>query len=166
MPQVAATDFDFLLGEWVVRNRRRDDYRPQSTSDGWSEFESRVHARPILGGAGVVDTYFFPDFPGRGEQHGFALRLVDIREDIWRVWWASSSSSGSLDSPVVGRFCNGTGLFAGGESYRGSLALVRTRYYEIRPDSLRWEQVFSFDEGQTYEPNWTMDFQRHELTAE
>lgn len=166
MQQVATMDFDFLLGDWAVRNRRRNDYRPEGAAEGWSEFESKACAKPILGGSGVVDTYSFPEFPGRGEEHGFALRLVDVRENVWRIWWASSSSGGSLDSPLVGRFWDGAGLFTGGERYRGSLVLVRTRYDEIRPDSLCWEQAFSFDEGKTYEPNWTMHFQRLDKATE
>jgi hypothetical protein len=45
-------------------------------------------------------------------------------------------------------------------TYDGRSVLVRTRYTQITPTSLRWEQAFSFDPGQTFETNWVMQFQR------
>jgi hypothetical protein len=153
---VRATSFEFLVGEWRVRNLRLDALFPRGT---WRSFDSSVTARRILGGCGVVDTYFFPNFPGRGETHGFALRLLET-PDVWRVWWASTSWPGCLDQPVVGGFVDGEGIFFGRDTYGGRRVLVRTRYNEITETSLRWEQAFSFDDGESYQTDWIMLFER------
>jgi hypothetical protein len=152
--------FEFLLGIWDVRNRRLDDPRPTRVGDSWSEFESRVHAWKILGGAGVADSYAFRSFPGRGESHGFALRLFDSATDVWRIWWAASSPGGRLDPPLVGSFIDGVGAFAGEDELDGQQILVKTRYSEVTLESLRWEQAFSFDRGRSFETNWVMNFRR------
>lgn len=153
-------NFDFLLGSWRIHNRKLKTLLPEEERTGWYEFVSTADVRPILGGTGVVDTYWMPEFPGRGEFHGFALRLVDPATQIWTIWWAASNGAGRLDPPVAGRFVNGEGHFAGEDSYDGRSVLVRTRYTQITPTSLRWEQAFSFDPGQTFETNWVMQFQR------
>jgi hypothetical protein len=37
---------------------------------------------------------------------------------------------------------------------------VRFRWSHITPVSARWEQSFSFDDGQTFDVNWVMEFSR------
>lgn len=157
--RVGATNFDFLLGAWRVKNRRIDDLLFHDARR-WDEFESVVTARPILGGGGVLDRYEFPDFPGRGTFHGVCLRLVHRPTDRWKVWWASSASGGLLDPPVVGGFVNGEGIFHGDDSYGSRPVKVRTRYSSITAVSFRWEQTFSFDGGRSYQADWIMEFER------
>jgi hypothetical protein len=154
------TNFDFLLGTWRIENRKLKNIRPEEEQTVWYEFESTAEVRPVLGGAGVVDTYSMPDFPERGEFHGFALRLVDPPTLRWTIWWAASNGQGRLDPPVFGRFVDGEGRFAGEDSYDGRRVLVHTSYTEITPTSLRWEQAFSFGPDQPFETNWVMHFHR------
>lgn len=153
------TSFEFLIGSWWIENRKLRTLLPEEERTGWFEFESTAEARPILGGAGVVDLYSMPEFPG-GALRGFALRLVDPQTDRWTIWWAASSAPGRLDPPVVGGFVNGEGHFSGEDAYAGRRVLVRTAYTEITDVSLRWEQAFSFDAGRTFETNWVMQFHR------
>jgi hypothetical protein len=155
-----ATTFDFILGDWSVHNRRRNDYRPDRAAAGWSEFPSRMQASPILGGWGVIDTYDFHQFPGRGPGHAIALRLGDPQASLWRIWWGSTFRAGSLDAPVVGGFVRGEGVFAGEDSFMGATVLVLTRYSDITSEAFRWEQMFSFNGGETWATNWIMGFHR------
>ena len=157
--RVRAANFDFLLGAWRVRNRRIDDLLSDEGRP-WDEFESIVTARSILGGGGVLDRYEFPDFPGRGRFYGVCVRLVHPPTDRWKVWWASSTSGGLLDPPVVGGFVDGKGIFHGDDSYGSHPVKVRTCYSSITPVFFRWEQTFSFDGGRSFQADWIMEFER------
>src|SRR6187401_2197137 len=48
-------DFDFLVGDWKLRNRKLKSRLTHS--DEWTEFESAVEMRQILGGMGNIDNY-------------------------------------------------------------------------------------------------------------
>jgi hypothetical protein len=148
-------DFDFLFGTWYVKNRKR--VRPLVQGDDeWIEFEGQVEARPILGGVGNIDTFKAPDFPGRPGFEGFTLRLFEPETGLWRIWWASSIGNGEIDPPVVGRFRNGLGRFVCEEVIEGVPVRVRYDWKDIRAASVTWEQSFSFDNGETWDPNWIM----------
>ena len=152
-------DFDFLVGTWTVKNRTRRTREPEAQAE-WVEFQSEVESRPILGGLGNVDTYHVADFPGRGEFHGFALRLYEPSTGLWRIWWASTVVPGRLDPPLAGRFTDGEGHFEGDDDLDGEPITIRFLWSEITPTSARWEQAFSFDGGRTFEVNWVMEFRR------
>jgi hypothetical protein len=152
-------DFAFLVGRWRVANRQLADYFDPSC-DEWREFESACESRAILGGLGNCDTYEIPDYPGQSEYRGFALRLFDPEDRVWRIWWASTVGSGHLDTPVVGRFENGRGRFECGDVFQGRTFTMRYEWTDITPTSARWEQSFSFDGGESFRPNWTMLFER------
>ena len=152
-------DFDFLFGSWLVGNRKlQDPLSPEPTP--WLEFEAAVESRPILAGLGNCDTYHVRDFAGRGETHAFALRLFDPETRLWRIWWASTGGGGQLDTPVVGRFEAGEGLFEADDVLEGRQVRVRFVWTAITPSSARWQQSFSFDGGETFEDNWIMDWRR------
>jgi hypothetical protein len=151
-------DFDFLFGEWTIANRKLE--APLAADAKWLEFGAMVEVRPILGGLGNVDLYSAPDFPGRPGYHGFGLRLLDPETGLWRIWWASTTGSGQLDTPVVGRFRDGEGRFECDDLLDGRAVKVRFDWKDIAPSSARWEQSFSFDDGGTYETNWIMELTR------
>jgi hypothetical protein len=122
--------------------------------------ESRATSGPILGGLGNYDTYSAPQFPGRPGFEGFALRLFDTDAGLWRIWWASTSGGGQLDTPVVGRFDEGVGRFECEDVIGGKATRVRYEWKDITAESAHWEQSFSFDESRTFELNWVMEFVR------
>jgi hypothetical protein len=154
-------DFDFLVGRWRVANRKLADPLAEPSSE-WLEFDATVESRPILGGLGNCDAYDAPAFPGRENYQGFALRLCDPETGAWRIWWASTTGRGRLDTPVVGRFTDGVGLFECEDTIGGHDLTVRFEWQDITPSSARWVQSFSFDGGETFVPNWIMDFTRLE----
>jgi hypothetical protein len=147
-------DFDFFIGSWQQENRKR--VKPLVPDDDeWVEFESFSEARPILGGLGNVDTFSAPQFPGRPGFEGFSLRLFEPETGLWRIWWASTVGSGHLDPPVLGRFDDGVGLFECDDELEGVALKVRFTWKNITSVSAVWEQSFSFDDGATWDPNWT-----------
>ncbi len=121
-------DFDFLHGRWDVQNRKLKD--PFDDKSGWLEFRARVETKPILHGLGNVDAYSAPDFPGRPQFEALALRLYDIENGVWRIWWASTAGGGQLDTPVVGRFRDGRGAFECDDTLAGrAIAFVFGRLH-------------------------------------
>ena len=144
---MGATDFDFLPGRWEVRNRRL-------VGDRWEEFDAISEAEAMLGGLGNVDHFHAPGY------EGFSLRLYDPERDVWRIWWSSTARPGRLDPPVEGRFEDGVGRFEADDVLDGVPLRMRFDWTEITGDSARWDQAFSFDDGKTWEPNWTMWLRR------
>ncbi|WP_399891877.1 hypothetical protein ACGH7X_32265 [Streptomyces sp. BBFR51] len=149
----SAHDFDFLHGDWEVRNRRRADFLdPRS---GWEEFSGTTRCRPLFGGAANVDEI---DMPRLGSQ-GMTLRLFDPESRRWSLYW-SSSRTGRLDPPVTGRFEGGRGEFLGEDTHDGRDVRVRFVWSGCRDTAARWEQAFSVDDGETWVTNWIMEFGR------
>jgi hypothetical protein len=151
-------DFDFLFGSWRIHNRRLDD--PFGDSESWSEFEAQSEAYPILSRLGNVQHFDAPEFPGRPGFQGYALRLLDPEEGVWRIWWASTAGRGRLEAPVLGGFRDGIGQFDGKDVINKREIRVRFLWTEITETSAHWEQSFSFDRGKTFVPNWIMLHER------
>jgi hypothetical protein len=151
-------DFDFLFGHWRIANRKLADLFDQDSE--WLEFEAASECRPILNGLGNRDAFVCPDFPGRGHFEGFTVRLLEPGTGLWRIWWTSTIGNGRLDTPVVGRFAGGTGRFECDDVLAGRQIRVRYDWEQPSPETCRWTQSFSFDGGETFEPNWIMDSTR------
>ncbi|MCX4742093.1 hypothetical protein [Streptomyces antibioticus] len=146
-------DFDFLHGEWLVHNRRRTDFLDPDS--GWEEFPATSRCLPLFGGAANLDEI---DLPHLGFQ-GLTLRLFEPVRRTWALHW-SSSTTGTLFPPVVGRFENGLGHFHGDDTHDGKDVRVRFVWSGISADTAHWEQAFSVDGGRTWLSNWTMAFSR------
>ena len=153
-------DFDFWVGaSWRGANRKR--VKPLVHGDDeWIEFEGWCEARPILGGLGNTDEFSAPDFPGRPGFEGFSLRLFEPETQLWRIWWASTVGTARIDPPVAGRFEDGIGRFECDEVIDGVALRTRYQWKDITPQSARWEQSFSFDQGSTWDTNWTVQHTR------
>lgn len=154
-----ASAFDFLFGRWTVANRKLRDPLSAGATE-WDEFTATAETRPIPGGLGNIDAYSAAEFPGRGEFHGMALRLFDRSDEVWRIWWASSASGGTLDTPVVGRFLDGHGVFECDDVIAGRELRIRYEWNRVSDTEAHWQQSFSFDHGDTWEPNWMMAWHR------
>ena len=154
-------DFDFLFGTWRIHNRKLVDPLAEPPND-WIEFEAWSEARPILSGLGNVDTYGAPDFPGRPGFEALTLRLFEPETGLWRIWWASTVGHGQLDTPVVGRFGDGRGVFECDDVLGGRDVRVRYEWLDMSAVSARWRQSFSFDAGKAWHTNWLMDLSRSE----
>jgi hypothetical protein len=153
--EATASDFDFWVGSWDVRNRWLR--RRLAGSDDWEEFDATVVARPLLDGVGNEDE-FRTDHAGGFI--GMSFRFFDPERRRWSIYWADSRRPGELDPPVFGTFSGDVGLFEGEDVYRGRPILVHFAWSGVTTPTPRWEQSFSDDGGRTWETNWVMDFAR------
>jgi hypothetical protein len=152
-------DFDFLFGDWRIRNRKLTDMT-DSRCDEWVEFDATGHALPILGGLGNVDTFSVPALPNGKSFEGATVRLFDTESRQWKIWWASDGAPGHLDPPVAGQFVDKHGVFYGEDAVEGKPVKVRFDWTAFDAHHARWDQAFSFDGGETWIHNWRMDFTR------
>jgi hypothetical protein len=152
----APTDFDFVIGNWLVKHRRLKERLANCTE--WLEFDGEMSTQKILGGFGNVEDNILrlPD----QEVRAIALRSYDQNTKNWSIWWLDGRFPGRIDVPVVGNFVDGVGTFFANDTFQEIPIFVRFVWRQIGVDLLRWEQAFSADEGESWETNWTMDFHR------
>jgi hypothetical protein len=141
-------DFDFLIGDWKLQNRKLKSRLARS--DEWTSFESMVTMHQILGGMGNIDKY--TELVSGKPYEGVALRLFNAKTKLWNIYWADSNS-GALDPPVVGSFANKVGHFFTRDTYKGQNIIVVFRWDVRNPQRPIWSQAFSADEGKTWEWN-------------
>jgi hypothetical protein len=151
----SATDFDFWMGSWDVRNRWLK--RRLAGSEDWEEFDATVVARPLLDGLGNEDEFRTEH---AGGFVGMSFRFFDPESRRWSIYWADSRRPGELDPPVFGTFSGDLGVFEGEDVFKGRPILVRFTWSGMTTPTPRWEQAFSDDGGRTWETNWVMDFTR------
>ena len=150
-------DFDFLIGSWLVANRRLRQRLVGCTE--WEEFDATSRAWPLLDGAANIDEFRFPDGAS-----ALTLRLFEPERRQWSLYWATSVY-GVLLPPVRGSFTDGVGTFYGDDvhsddSQAGTPVRVRYLWSGITATEARWEQAYSIDGEQTWETNWIMQLQR------
>lgn len=149
----AVHDFDFIHGRWTIANRRLQTRGVGA--DDWDVFASTAFCEPRLDGLVNVEQIACPE---RGWT-GMSLRSFDLERGVWSIWWISSLN-GQLQPPVSGVFQNGGCVLEGPDMDGDHPILARYIWSDIEPDTARWTQTFSYDEGATWEANWIMDFTR------
>jgi len=150
-------DFDFLIGKWKVDNRKLKS-RLSGCSE-WTEFEAQVDCRKILHGYGNIDS--FQTTIDRMPFEGMSLRLFSPKTRLWSIYWANNETV-ELDIPQVGSFDNKIGSFFARDTYEQKDIIVQFRWDKSNPNTPVWSQAFSPDNGQTWEWNWYMTFQRED----
>jgi hypothetical protein len=144
-------DFDFIDGEWTSKQWRLKQ-RGVGSSD-WDKFTGKHWAKVLLGGVANVDTV---EFPEKGWS-GSTFRNFDKAKQQWNIYWVNSRD-GHIDYPgQVGGFDGDLGLFYGNDFDDGKPVKVVYRWMKQGPRKARWEQAFSYDDGKTWETNWTME---------
>jgi len=154
-------DFDFLIGTWKVHNRKLKSRLSECSE--LAEFEAEVDCRKILNGFGNVDS-FQTTIDGRPFE-GMSLRLFSPQTRLWSIYWANSEIV-VLDVPQIGSFENSIGSFFAWDTHKEKDIIVQFRWDASNPDSPVWSQAFSADNGQTWEWNWYMTFQREGVAHE
>jgi hypothetical protein len=151
-------EFDFLTGEWRIRNQRLKS----AGGDAWDRFESEASCWSILGGIASIEELRIParQFSGMG------LRLFDVEKKIWHELWMNARS-GSLSGPgMPGGFHGTEAIFEAEDQDGDKRILVRSVWDRITPRSCRWQQAVSRDEGVSWESNWIMEWERVVVTAD
>jgi hypothetical protein len=145
-------DFEFLVGDWSVLNRRLK--QRNIGSDDWEEFPATFTGQELLEGVVSVDEMRCPT---KGFS-GCTVRTLDRAARNWSIYWINSES-GRLFQPVHGGFSNGRGEFYGDDDDNGRPVRVRFIWTQNGPNSAQWEQAFSLENG-GWETNWIMQFTR------
>jgi hypothetical protein len=148
-------DFDFNFGTWKTHVSRL--VHPLAGSTTWTEYDGVSVVRKVWDGKASL---FELQVQGpAGHIEGVGLRLYNPESHQWNLNW-TNSSIGVLDGAMIGEFEGGRGVFYGPDTFDGRRILVRNGFYDIEPDSSRFEQAFSTDGGKTWETNWVMTFTR------
>ena len=152
LPKGNISDFDFLHGDWQVRNRRL--VSRWTESDEWEEFPGTSRCEPRLGTGVNIEEIAFP---AQGFS-GFTMRVFNREKRQWAIYWINSDA-GVLFPPVHGGFTGDHGVFFGKDEDGGLPVHVRFFWSKLGPNAARWQQAFSRD-GLIWETNWIMDFTR------
>jgi hypothetical protein len=152
-PQAAALpdgrhDFDWDIGRWKVHVRRL--LHPLTGSTTWVEYDGTDVVRKVWDGRANLGEVELDGPTGHLEY--LTLRLYNPDSHQWSMN-ISSSATGVLGPPAVGRFEDGHGEFLDQEEYQGRRVLVRFEVSVLTPASCRFEQAFSVDGGRTWELN-------------
>jgi hypothetical protein len=143
-------DFDYLMGNWVLKDRKLKSRLTNSTE--WIEFESTVEMRKLLNGIGNMDIY--RTMVDGKPFEGVALRLFNPKTKLWSIYWADSNA-GVMDPPVVGSFDGNIGRFYAKDKFKGKDIIVVFHWDKTDPEKPVWSQAFSPDNGKTWEVNAT-----------
>ena len=149
-------EFDFLFGKWNVRNKKLVDPTDPKCDD-WVEFEGTSDVIPVLDGWGNIDRFFVPESSEQRAFEGLTFRLFNPSSSVWKIWWSSTRAPGVLDPPVEGCFVGDHGVFECHDVTNGTPVHVRFEWF-ADVTSPKWQQSFSWDGGQSWKLNWTMDF--------
>jgi hypothetical protein len=151
-PRVTS-DFDFLVGEWTVHNRRLRD--PLTGSTEWYETPATARGTTFQNGSISVDEMWYPEL-------GFAansIRLFSPADRTWTIYWVTSTD-GLLQDPVVGSWHDGTLVAEGPSRFREQPIIARYQWHSLTDESAIWEQAFRPTDSDTWETNWVMTWRR------
>jgi hypothetical protein len=142
-------DFDFLSGQWRIRNRRLKD-------GAWDQFDGEATVHGLLGGVASVEELRIParNFSGMG------LRLLDVERKLWADHWVNSRSGVLVPPPVWGSFTEGVGIWDSDDKDGEVPIIVRGAWDQIAPRSCRWYQASSRDGGKSWQESWVMQWSR------
>jgi hypothetical protein len=143
----SATDFDFLVGKWSVKNRR-------FSNNQWIEFDAELHMRKTINGLGNVENYY-STFNGKPFE-GQAVRLFNPQTKLWTVYWMDSNNPVMDAHPVTGSFENKLGKLYANDSLNGKPIIVLYQWDAADDKHPKWGQATSADNGKTWDWNWEM----------
>lgn len=152
-------DFDFLQGTWTNHNRRRTNALYPDREGVWQEFTASHVGLKYLDGKLIIEQ-FEGTLPDGEVRKALTLRTFDEQTQQWEIRWLDNYNPHDF-RPLRGKFENGVGLFYQViEAPDGQPLHIRFIWDTITEHTARWQQAFSFDEGQHWDTNWVMEFTR------
>ena len=144
-------DFDFMLGTWNVHTRMLKKLFVHSHD--WMDCYARITTKAFENGGGELEVGPIR-CPGAQPVSTITVRIYDASTHQWSLYWASDTTSLS-GPPQVGHFgSNGVGIFDTCYTYRGIPVVARYRWSVLPGDHPHFEQLYSNDNGKTWELNW------------
>jgi len=145
-------DFNFLMGNWTIRNRKLKTRLNNCTE--WNEFEARWKVKTMLNGLGNIENYYstIDDQPFEG----VAIRFFDQKTKLWSIYWSDINRTGPLSAPIKGSFYGDLGVFYMKDRYEDKEILVKYEWDKSDLNRPTWRQGVSLDNGETWEWNWYM----------
>ena len=138
-------DFDFNFGTWKSHIKRILD--PLSGSTQSIELNGTVTVRKVWGGRAQLEE-IEADGPS-GHWEGMTLFLYNPQAHQWSQSFVNSKD-GVLGVPSVGSFKDGRGELFAADTFNGRAILLRGVWSDIKPDSHRYEDFYSYDGGMTW----------------
>ena len=150
-PRDGQHDFDWEIGTWKTEVKRLKNplsgAKPQ-----WVEYTGTTVVRKIWDGrANLVELNVNSK---EGPMQALSLRLYNPKSRLWNINFANQKV-GEISMPApTGMFANGRAVFYSQETLGDRPILVRFIIFDIKPNSARFEQAYSPDDGKTWELNW------------
>lgn len=146
-------DFDSLAGTWKAHTKYRA--HPFAGSDTWNEFDGTESFQKIWDGA-MLELSAGASTNG---PVGLMLYTYNPQSHQWYVYFASRRD-GKVGLPNVGEFRNGRGEFFVQDTLNGKLLLNRYVWSQTESSTPRFEESWSSDGGQAWEPVRIVDLAR------
>jgi hypothetical protein len=146
-----AHDFDFAFGTW------KSHVRTNQFGGGWKTIDGIVTTRKVWNGKANLEELEF-SVPG-GRFEGMTLRLYDPDAKQWNLYFVDSKD-GQIGVPVTGAFDGRRGTFYSQDFVDGVATFVRNVYFDVTPNSYRFEQAYSTDAGKTWKANFNASLTR------
>jgi len=151
LPQ-GARGFDFLFGRWRVA------HRSLTGTGSWQESRGTCTNRPVMGGLGNIEEHLIE--PASGPFRAGAIRCFDPGQRRWLIWWLDARAPDRIEAPMTGGFDGGVGRFTGETDLNGRATPMRFLWTGTETGRPHWEQAISNDGGRSWQPVWSMDFER------
>ncbi len=150
-------EFDFWIGEWDVNLRvHQKDFT-------WKDnHKSIARIYSILDGKALLELW------SESEKgiNGYSLRYYNPKKGTWDLWlnWANNNRSATSGMECTFRHKRAE-CFSKRKINEATNLISRYTFSDAQPNSVRWDDAYSRDEGKTWSNNWIMEFSRKSKTA-
>jgi hypothetical protein len=133
------TEFDFWLGEWNIQQEILEK------NGNYLKLHANNTVEKIVGDCAILekwngDVQFFWEGMNEPEKlSAMSIRTFNEVDSTWSIYWIDSRSK-KLSKPYIGKFNKQRGEFIRADE----TSLSKIIFYDITPDSVKWElQVFN-----------------------